>query len=235
MSGRSDWIYSGVIALIDLLSRAKVILRSTFNRFLNDKRFCRCDTWIVRCFHAIDIDWILVVAHNFRHRGENDVGLGCHILQHRFECPHSILHALQEPWSCKSDKVRCSITFIVQICVSTRTKWLPTKVLLEQINDFLRRSFRVLNCDRREIIIDQCGQWEFPQTRVGSGNGWSFPRLLNRSVIQRVGVVKCFRSRIDRNTTIVEESSLFQNFSHVIVVLQVRSSEANDLLFRNTR
>ena len=59
--------------------------------------------------------------------------------------------------------------------------------------------------------------------------------MLNRAIVHRVGMVECLRSGVDRNTAIVEKSSLFQNGSHVIVVLQIGSSEANDLFFRNAR
>ena len=59
--------------------------------------------------------------------------------------------------------------------------------------------------------------------------------MLNRAIVHRVWMVECLRSGVDRNTAIVEKSSLLQNGGHVIVVLQIGSAEANDLFFRNTR
>ena len=109
----------------------------------------------------------------------------------------------------------------------------PTKVLFEQLYDLLWRSRWVLNRDRREVVVHQRGQRKLPQARVRSGDGGSLPALLNRSVIQRVWMVIGFRSGVDRNTAVVEEPTFLQYRSHLVVILQIWSSETHDFVFRN--
>lgn len=186
----------------------------------------------------------LHVLHDLRHRCEHHATLPCYVLEDFLPFTHhrrthlerrvALLFVLEQPRRGETNHERRAIAVVVKIYRS-RAARNRTEIALQQSDDLLLRAGRVLDRHSGEGLVGQRGQRDLPQRRVRQGHHSLLPVLLDRAEVQRVREVQVGRGGFVRNAAVVKEAAFAQHVQHRVVVLEVRRSEADDLLLGDAR